>query len=68
MDAELFNYLATVMPAARVECAGCPREIEAAKVIIRDEQSFCSVECAEKKLALLIRPQPKGFRLEGWDL
>lgn len=67
-EIELIEYLAKVIPAGRVECAECGAEGAAAKAVIRGDQWFCSERCAERSLAPLIKPQPKGVKLNGWDI
>ena len=59
MDAETIKYLTSLMPDVRgITCAGCPGEVKASAMVIREDKVFCSEMCADKKLARMIRPQP----------
>jgi hypothetical protein len=68
MEAELFKYLAQLMPDAETNCAGCGELVEISAAVMRQEKFYCSETCADRSLALLIKPQPIVFQLEGWDL
>lgn len=67
---EILKRMASQMPTVqpRIECAGCPTEPLIAETFIRDGQMFCSEGCADKKLAVLRRPQPKATKIDGWDV
>lgn len=67
-DAELLEYLAQVMPAALIGCAGCGAERVRARGVIRSDQFFCSETCADRNLAVLIKAQPKGVEIDGWQV
>lgn len=67
-DTELFQYLATLMPGAPIQCAGCPVEVEAAQAVTRADNLYCSKTCADRATARLVKPQPKGVNLDGWDV
>lgn len=68
MDAELINYLAEFMPTAQIECAGCTRQVAISKAIEREGKFFHSERCADIATAPIIKPQPKGTRIDGWDV
>lgn len=57
MNAELLNYLAELMPAAPVDCAGCTRQVSASKAIVKEGKFFHSAECAEIHLAPIVKPK-----------
>lgn len=65
---ELFNYLVTVAPDAEAVCAGCAKYVRVGSAIRREEKFFCSEDCADRALALLVKRQPTGLKIDGWDL
>jgi hypothetical protein len=68
MTDDLIEYLSQLMPTAPADCAGCGLEREASTMTIREGRAYCSEDCADRALALLRKPQPKGVRLNGWDI
>lgn len=68
MDSELFDYLTRIVPDAEETCAGCGKVVEVRNAVLRSEKLYCSEECADRSLALLIKLQPPGFKIDGWDL
>lgn len=68
MDDELIKYLASIVPGAKVECAGCGVEREAAKAVIRESKFYCKDECADRALALYRKPEPKRVDCDGWSI
>lgn len=68
MDAELIRYLAGWMPDAPIQCAGCTRQTAIGSAIEAERKFFCSERCRERELAPLIKPQPKGLCVDGWDV
>ena len=65
---DLAAYLAEIMPDARQQCAGCVVERPPARMIEREGNLYCCEQCAEMKLAKMVRPQPKSTKYEGWDI
>lgn len=65
---DLVEYFAQIMPQARVECAGCGVEREISKAVTRGDLIYCSESCADRACAVMIKPQPKGVKLDGIDI
>lgn len=65
---DLAAYLAEIMPDAKQECAGCVVERSPAVMIERNGRLFCSGRCADMKLAVLRRPQPKATKINGIEI
>lgn len=65
---ELIEYVASIVPGAKVECAGCPVERLVSQCVVRNEKFYHSEECADRANAVVKKPQPKGVRLNGWDI
>jgi hypothetical protein len=68
MTDDLLEYLAEIVPQARVICAGCPVAREAGQMVRQGDLLYCSDECADRALAVLVKPQPKGVKLDGFDI
>jgi len=34
----------------------------------RNDLPYCSVPCRDKAIAPMIKPQPKGTKIDGWDV
>lgn len=64
----IIEYLISLMPQATVACDECGIEREAVDCVIRSEKTFCSERCADRNLAQMIKPQPKGVELDGWQI
>jgi hypothetical protein len=65
---ELIEYLKQIVPNAQVECAGCGGKTEAARAVEHGDKWYCDQECADKDNAILIRPEPKDVRVDGWSI
>lgn len=69
MDAALIQYMAELMPAAAgIQCSGCPGEVSASDMVIRNDRVFCSEICADMHFAPMPRISPKGAEVEGWAI
>jgi hypothetical protein len=65
---DFFEYLKTIIPQAEIRCVGCEKLLAFSDAIARGKDFYCSEECADKALAILVKPQPKGMQIEGWDV
>lgn len=67
MDAELINYMASLMPTASIQCAECSKGISISVAIIREEKFFCRQECADRNCAVLVRISAKSKPVPGCE-
>jgi hypothetical protein len=68
LDAELMDYLTEIVPGATAECAGCPAEREVGVMVRSEGKLYHSQECADRSCAVVRKVQPKGVKLDGWDI
>lgn len=68
MDADLIEYLAKLMPDAKVDCAGCPAEIALTKGFEKDSKVYCSRECWMRFTAVIVKPSPRRVLVDNWDV
>lgn len=68
MDAEMIEYLSALMPDAQVNCSRCEKLKAVGESVKGTEGIYCSDLCRMQSEGLLIKPQPKGMQLEGWDI
>jgi uncharacterized pyridoxamine 5'-phosphate oxidase family protein len=68
MDSELIEYMREIVPGATAECAGCPAVREVGVMVVRDGKLYHSQECADRSCAVVRKVQPKGVKLDGWDI
>lgn len=65
----LTDYLAQLMPGIEAECEGnCIRVVPISQMVAREGRKFCSAQCADRECAPMIKPQPKGQKVDGWDV
>jgi hypothetical protein len=50
-----------------LQCEDCTRFISVFEANFYYQQVLCS-KCLEQKKVILVKPQPKGVRLNGWDI
>lgn len=69
-NASLTEYLSRLMPGIEAECESenCMSIVPVAQMVTRDGRRFCTAGCADRTLAPMIKPQPKGTQIEGWDV
>lgn len=65
---DLIEYLATIVPGATVDCAGCPVKREVGAMVKREGKFYCSERCADIANAVVRKAQPKGVKINGWDV
>lgn len=68
MHDDLIAYLAEIVPEAPRVCAGCPVVRKAGEMVRRDGLLYCDEECADRATAVLRKPQPKGVKLDGYNI
>lgn len=69
MDTETFEYLAAMMPDARIACDGCGVEFNVTRQVARDGRHFCSASCADRSCAVCVKPTlASAKRIDGWDV
>ena len=68
MNDEMMAYLMEIVPAAKVECAGCGVKKDAVATVIRANKFYCSDECADRDNAILLKAQPKGVKIGCFDV
>lgn len=68
MDAELLDYLTALMPDAKTDCAKCGKSVEVSAGVRTRENIYCSETCRLQSESLLLKRQPKGLNIGGWDL
>lgn len=66
-EADIIKYFA-IIPDATAPCAGCTKQATKDGFVIRENQVFHSEQCADIATASLHKPQPKGHRVDGWDI
>jgi hypothetical protein len=65
---DFFEYLLEIVPDVEEPCAGCGKSVQLRVATIREMKVFCSDTCADRTLAILVKPQPAGVQIEGWDV
>lgn len=72
MDNELYDYLRELMPDAvddvQVWCVGCVLTVPLASAVMRDGEAYCSANCADRSTACMVKPSPRGARIDGMDV
>lgn len=64
------DYLLQFMPQAECECEGqnCIAVRPFAEMVQCDGKRYCSERCRDISNAPMIKPQPKGETVDGWDV
>lgn len=66
---QLTDYLTQLMPEIEAECEGnCIRVVPISQMATREGRKYCSERCADRECAPLIKPQPKGTKVDNWDI
>lgn len=65
---DLTEYLASIIPDADIECAGCPAKGRVGAMVARDGKFYHSEECADRSCALYRKPQPERVDCNGWSI
>jgi hypothetical protein len=60
---DLLEYLMDIVPAASIECAGCPKQVAAQTTVLRNGQFYCSDICADIATAPVIKDQPAATKI-----
>lgn len=69
---ETIELLLALMPNATTKCPECGTEFKAARAVKRAVGEwvtmYCSEACDNKANAVLIKRQPKGMQIDGYDV